>query len=241
MSDILLVDDNDGVRTLTLNRPNKLNALDTELTAALRDALLDADRADNVRAVVLTGNGRAFCAGADLDEFATLTPGHPDLVSARAALTAQTQVLPQQIEVPVIAAVAGPAIGGGAGLALACDMIFAADDARLGYPEIAHSIVPALVMTGLQRHFGRKLAFELISTGRLLTATELAELGIANRVLTRDELLPAAQELAAGWAKSTPKAMMAIKSLFYRVGDLPTEAAMRAGQEVNALMRSFRS
>ncbi len=241
MSGTLLVDDNDGVRSLTLNRPDKLNALNTDLTTALRDALLDANRSDDVRAVVLTGNGRGFCAGADLKEFSTLTPDHQGLVSKRAALTAQTQALPQQIDIPVIAAIAGPAIGGGAGLALACDMIFAADDTRLGYPEITHSIVPALVMTGLQRHFGRKLAFELISTGRLLTAPALAELGIVNRVLRREELVPAAQELAAGWAKAPPLAMAAIKSLFYRVGDLPTEAAMRAGQDVNAMMRSFRS
>lgn len=241
MSKFLLVSDSDGVRTLTLNRPEKRNALNTELTTALRDAFLDADRSPDVRAVVLTGNGHAFCAGADLSEFATLTPDNQDLVTERAVLTSETQSLPQRLSVPVIAAVAGPAVGGGAGLALACDMVLVAPDARLGYPEIKHSIVPALVMTGLQRHFGRKVAFELISTGRNLNADELLELGVANRIVERDDLVSAAHEVAADWASRSPQAMSAIKNLFYRVADLPQEAAMRAGQDVNTIMRSFRA
>ncbi|GAB3556114.1 enoyl-CoA hydratase/isomerase family protein [Spelaeicoccus albus] len=241
MSDHLLAELSDGVQTLTLNRPDKLNALNTELTTAIRDALLDADANPDVRAVVLTGNGRGFCAGADLAEFKDLTPDHEDRVAARAALTCETQALQQKIRVPVIAAVAGHAVGGGAGLALGSDMVFAADDVKLGYPEIRHSIVPALVMTGLQRHFGRKMAFELISTGRMLTAHELFDLGIVNRVVPREDLLPAAYDVASRWAQATPKAMQAIKSLFYRVSDLPYDAAMRVGQDVNAMMRSFRS
>lgn len=241
MSSTLLVSDDNGVRTLTLNRPEKLNALNTELTAALRDGLLAADSDKRVRAVVLTGNGRGFCAGADLGEFSTLTPENGHLVAERAALTAQTQKLPQALSKPVIAAINGPTVGGGAGLALGCDMIIAGDDLKFGFPEIRHSIVPALVMTGLQRHFSRKLAFELISTGRMLSASELSELQVVNAVLPPEQVLPAAQQVAAGWAKATPEALEAIKSLYYRVADLPYEAAMRAGQDVNTMMRGFRS
>jgi enoyl-CoA hydratase len=241
MTDTLLVSDNDGVRTVTLNRPDKLNALNTELTTALRDALLSADKDESIRAVVLTGNGRGFCSGADLSEFSTLTPDHQHLVTQRAALTAETQKLPQSLAKPVIAAIWGAAVGGGAGLALGCDMVIAGENTKFGYPEIKHSIVPALVMTGLQRHFSRKIAFELISTGRMLTAAELKELQVVNEVLPADEVLPAAQRIAATWAAATPAALQAIKSLYYRVTDLPYDAAMRAGQDVNTMMRGFRS
>lgn len=238
---VLEIGDDDGVRTLTLDRPHKLNALDTALTTAVRDALVAADQDPDVKAVVITGAGRGFCAGADLGEFADLTPEHADRVTERAALTAQLQSLPTSLRVPVIAAVHGPAVGGGAGLALACDMVVAATDVKFGYPEIKHGIVPALVMTGLQRHFGRKLGFELISTGRMLGAAELHELGVINEVVAPGEDVARAQEIARVWASRPGGALATIKSLYYRVADLPSEAAMQAGQDINALMRSFRS
>ncbi|WP_009884323.1 enoyl-CoA hydratase/isomerase family protein [Brevibacterium aurantiacum] len=240
-ADILTIADSEGVRTITLNRANKLNALNIELTTAVRDALLDCDKDESVRAVVLAGAGRGFCAGADLKEFSDLTPEHAERVVERASLTAELQSLPTRLRVPVVAAVKGAAVGGGAGLALACDMMVVADDVSFGYPEIRHDIVPALVMTGLQRHVGRKLGFELISTGRMLGASELFELGLANQVVDSGDELARAQEIAARWAGRSQEALSAIKSLYYRVADLPTPAAMQAGQDLNALMRSFRS
>jgi len=240
MTGILRTEDHDRVRVLTLNRPAKLNALDTALTRALRDALDDADADPGVRAVVLTGNGRGFCAGADLSEFSALTPENPDAVLERAALTAGLQTRMQRMSTPVVTAVRGAAVGGGAGLAIGADMVVAGTDLRFGYPELRHSLVPALVMTGLVRHLGRKLAFELISTGRLLTAAEAFEHGLVNRVVEAEDVLPAALEIATGWAAVEPRALSAAKDLFYRVADLPTDAAVRAGQDVNALMRGFR-
>ncbi|GAB2775577.1 enoyl-CoA hydratase/isomerase family protein [Amycolatopsis magusensis] len=235
---VLQTEDHGQVRVLTLNRPDKLNALNTELTRALDDALATAER--EVRAVVLTGNGRGFCAGADLGEFSSLTPAHADAVLERAELTARLQTRMQRLSVPVVAAVRGAAVGGGAGLAIGADMTVAGTDLKFGYPELKHSIVPALVMTGLVRHLGRKLAFELVSTGRLLTAAEAAGHGLVNRVVEPDEVVPAALEIAQCWAEVEPRALAAAKDLFYRVADLPTDAAMRAGQDVNALMRGFR-
>ncbi|MFI6031673.1 enoyl-CoA hydratase/isomerase family protein [Amycolatopsis magusensis] len=235
---VLQTEDHSQVRVLTLNRPDKLNALNTELTRALDDALATAER--EVRAVVLTGNGRGFCAGADLGEFSSLTPAHADAVLERAELTARLQTRMQRLSVPVVAAVRGAAVGGGAGLAIGADMTVAGTDLKFGYPELKHSIVPALVMTGLVRHLGRKLAFELVSTGRLLTAAEAAGHGLVNRVVEPDEVVPAALEIAQRWAEVEPRALAAAKDLFYRVADLPTDAAMRAGQDVNALMRGFR-
>ncbi|MBT2208971.1 MULTISPECIES: enoyl-CoA hydratase/isomerase family protein [Actinomadura] len=239
-TDVLVTEDHGAVRVLRLNRPAKLNALNTELTAALLAALQAADADGAVRAVVLTGTGRAFCAGADLTEFKDLTPADQGAVVQRAELTMRSQMLPQQLTKPVVSAVRGHAMGGGAGLAIGCDMMVAASDTRLGYPELRHSLVPAVVMTGLQRHFGRKLAFELVSTGRILSAAELAEYGIANRVVEPGEEVEAALEIATGWAEVNADAMIAAKALFYRVADLPFEEAMRTGADVNAIMRGFR-
>jgi enoyl-CoA hydratase/carnithine racemase len=241
MPDCFEVEDRGAVRLLWLNRPEKLNALDTALTEALHAGLEAADRDARVRAVVLAGRGRAFCAGADLNEFKDLTPEHGDRVLARADLTARTQMLLQRLSKPIVAAVQGAAMGGGAGLAIGCDMTVVAEDLRFGYPEIRHSIVPAIVMTGLQRQLPRKTAFELISLGRILGAGEVQALGLANRVVALDALLPTALEIAERWAAATPAAMAAAKSLFYRVADLPFDAAMAAGRDVNGLMRSFRA
>ncbi len=237
---ILLVESRGAVRIITMNRPDKLNALNTGLTQAIHDALLEADRAPEIRAIVLAGSGRGFCAGADLGEFDTLTPDNQDLVDRRADLTCRTQAMMQGLSKPIVSAVQGAAIGGGAGLAIGCDMMVAATNLKFGYPELKHSIVPALVMTGLQRSLGRKAAFEMISLGRLIGADEALSLGLCNRVVAPDALLDAALEIAEAWAAANPLAMAAAKSLYYRVGDLPYDEAMVAGRELNAKMRSFR-
>lgn len=238
--DVVLRADHGPVRVIRLNRPDKHNALNTELTTALLDELLAADAASSVRAVVLAGEGRSFCSGADITEFAELTPGNQDAVVRRADLTARTQLLPQQLSKPIVSVVWGNALGGGAGLAIGCDMMVVTDDVRFGYPELKHSLVPAIVMTGLQRQIGRKLAFEMISHGRLLGAAELVRLGLANRCVARAEALDAGIEIATRWSEPSMVAMAATKDLFYRVADLPVEQAMRAGRDVNAIMRGFR-
>ncbi|ESR23007.1 Enoyl-CoA hydratase [Lutibaculum baratangense AMV1] len=234
----MLVEDRGAVRIVTMNRPDKLNALNTELTQALHDALLAADRDEAVRAIVLAGAGRAFCAGADLAEFKDLRPENQDLVLKRADLTCRLQSMLQGLSKPIVSAVQGAAVGGGAGLAIGCDMMVAGETLKFGYPELRHSIVPALVMTGLQRSLGRKAAFEMVSLGRLIGAEEARALGLANRVAA--DPMAEALEIADAWAAASPMAMAAVKSLFYRVADLPHEAAMAAGRDVNALMRGFR-
>jgi enoyl-CoA hydratase len=239
-SPILISEDRGPVRILSLNRPDKLNALDTALTQALHDALLAADADEAVRAVVLTGTGRAFCAGADLAEFSTLTPANQELVEKRADLTCRTQAMMQRLSKPVVSAVRGAAVGGGAGLAIGCDMMVAGTDLKFGYPELKHSIVPALVMTGLQRSLGRKAAFEMVSLGRLIGAEEARALGLVNRIVAPEAVVEAALDIASQWAAAHPKAMAAVKSLYYRVADLPYDEAMAAGRTVNAQMRSFR-
>ncbi len=237
---LMLTEDRGAVRILRMNRPDKLNALNTALTQALLDALEATDADEAVRAVVLTGEGRGFCAGADLAEFKDLTSDWQHLVPKRADLTCRTQSILQKMAKPVVAAVRGSAIGGGAGLAIGCDMMVAGTDLKFGYPELKHSIVPALVMTGLQRQLGRKAAFEMISLGRLLGAEEVRALGLSNRVVGPEAVEAEALAIAEAWAAANPLAMAAAKGLFYRVADLPYDAAMAAGRDVNALMRGFR-
>lgn len=237
---LLSIESRGPVRIVVLNRPDKLNALDTALTQALHDALEAADGDAGVRAIVLTGAGRAFCAGADLSEFKQLTPTNQDLVEKRADLTCRTQAMLQKLSKPVVSAVRGAAVGGGAGLAIGCDMMVAGGDLKFGYPELKHSIVPALVMTGLQRSLGRKAAFEMVSLGRLIGAEEALKLGLANRVVEPDHVIEAAVAIAEQWAAANPRAMAAVKSLYYQVADLPYDEAMAAGRDVNARMRAFR-
>ncbi len=240
MPECIVVEDRGAVRIIRMNRPDKLNALNTELTQGLLDALNATDGDDAVRAVVLAGEGKGFCAGADLSEFKDLTPDQQHRVLARADLTCRLQSKLQEMKKPVVSAVQGAAVGGGAGLAIGCDMMVAGADLKFGYPELKHDIVPALVMTGLQRQLGRKAAFEMVSLGRLIGAEEAQALGLANRVVRTDAVIDTALEIANQWAKANPMAMAAAKALFYRVADLPFDAAMAAGRDVNALMRGFR-
>jgi len=236
----LLIEDRGAVRILTMNRPDKLNALDTALTQALFDALIAAQEDEVVRAIVLAGAGRGFCSGADLKEFADLTPANQKAVVARADLTTRLHMLLPGLSKPVVAAVQGVAVGGGAGTAIGCDMVVAGTDLKFGYPELRHSLVPAIVMTSLQRAVSRKLAFELISTGRLIAAEEALRLGFVNKIVAPEDVLAEAVAIADGWAKVKPVAMSATKRLFYRVADLPFDAAMAAGRDVNTIMRGFR-
>lgn len=238
-TELVLTEDHGAVRVIRLNRPDKLNALNTALTQGVLDALLAADADDAVRAVVLAALGRGFCSGADLDEFKHLTPDQSAAVMNRADLTCRLQMAMMQMDKPVVAAVQGAAVGGGAGLAIGCDMTVVSTTLKFGYPEVRHSIVPALVMTGLVHALGRKQAFEMISLGRLIGAEEALALGLVNRVVEGDPL-PAALEIAQAWAAADPRALRAAKSLFYRVADLPMPAAMQVGRDVNAMMRSFR-
>jgi len=240
MAEVLLSQMRGSVRILTMNRPDKLNALNGELTTALLEALQGASTDDAVRAIVITGAGRAFCAGADTSEFLVLTPDHADAVAARADLTMRLHMAFPANNKPIVAAARGHAVGGGAGLCLACDLVVASPTLKLGYPETKHNIVAALVMTGLVRQLGPKRAFELVSLGASLTADQALALNLVNRVVPDDKLLDEAAALAEQLAKVDPNAMRATKQLFYKVAEMPYEDAMRAGRDLNIKMRSFR-
>jgi enoyl-CoA hydratase/carnithine racemase len=236
----LEIDDDGAVRVLRMNRPEKHNALNTALTAALLDALRAADADDTVHAVVLTGNGKSFCAGADTTEFAGLTAENPQAVMRRAQLTTEVHALFSRIGKPVVAAVHGNALGGGAGLALACDMTVFAEDVRYGYPELRHGIVAAVVMANLVRQLGRKQAFELVAMAEPIDGARALTLGLANRVVPAAQVFETAMTLARKLASWSPSAMGLTKRSFHRMADLALDDALGVGRDANVIMRSFR-
>ena len=236
----VIVEKNGPIKTVWMNRPEKRNALNTALTQALLDALRAADADDAIGCVVLTGAGQGFCAGADLAEFKDLTPEKQHLVEARAELTMQLHLVFPKMAKPVVTAINGAAMGGGAGLAIAGDLAVMAENATLGYPETKHGIVAAIVMANLVRQAGRKAAFELVGTGEPVNAQRALALGLVNRVVPSAELMAAALQLAQKLAAVSRPAMQLTKQLFHEAADLPLEAALARGRQANQRMRSFR-
>jgi len=240
LSELLLVEDRGAVRILTMNRPEKRNALNTALTRALLDGLRAADVAGSVAAVVLTGAGQGFCAGADLSEFKDLTPERQHLVDERAELSMQLHLAFPKMAKPVVTAINGAAMGGGAGLAIAGDLAVMAQGAKLGYPETRHGIVAALVMANLVRQVGRKYAFELVSLGESIDAEKALALGMVNRVVPDRDVLSEALNIAEKLSNTKIEALRATKQLFHEVADLPLEEALKRGRDMNKRMRAFR-
>ena len=233
----LLTEDKGAVRILTLNRPEKRNALDTALSRALLEALRAADGEDGVRCVVLTGAGPGFCAGADLSEFKGLRD--PKAAESRADLTMQLHLAFSKMVTPVVTAINGAAMGGGAGLAIAGDLALIAASAKLGYPETKHGIVAAIVMANLVRQIGRKAAFELVALGEPIDAKRALALGMVNRVVPGTKLMSEARALAEQVAAVSRPAMAPTKRLFHEVADLPLDRALARGRDVNRRMRNF--
>jgi enoyl-CoA hydratase/carnithine racemase len=233
----LLTEDRGAVRLLTLNRPEKRNALNTELTRSLLEALRAADGDDSVGCVVLTGAGPGFCAGADLAEFKQLAD--PQAAEARAELTMQLHLVFSKISKPVMTAINGAAMGGGAGLAIAGDLAVMADGAKLGYPETRHGIVAAIVLANLVRQVGLKTAFELVALGEPIDAQRALALGMVNYVFPSSDLIPQTMKIADKLAAVSRPAMAETKRLFHEVTDLPLAQALERGREANRRMRGF--
>jgi enoyl-CoA hydratase/carnithine racemase len=213
------------VATVTLNRPEALNAISTELAVALAEAVEPLATDPGVRAVVLTGAGeRAFCVGADLKQRAGLDD-HGWFVQREAFRRGFAAV--RRCPLPTVAAVSGFALGGGAELAISCDLVVAATDATFGLPEVRLGLVPAGGGTQLLvRRVGRSAARDLVLTGRRVGAEEARRLGLADRVVPRDEVLAAATALATELAGNAPTAVRMAKWALEVGGDLPLEAAM---------------
>ena len=212
-----------GVALVTLDRPKVLNALDAETMRQLVESLDELDADDAVRAIVITGAGdRAFAAGADIREMSDATP-----VSLTIANSFARWERIRRIRKPIIAAVRGYALGGGCELAMACDMIVAADDATFGQPEIRIGVIPGAGGTQrLTRALGKARAMELILTGSSLPAREALAHGLVTRVVTREETLPSALRLAGDIAAMPPLAVVAAKEAINRAFELSLEAGL---------------
>ncbi|MGP6174354.1 enoyl-CoA hydratase/isomerase family protein [Corynebacterium sp. A21] len=241
MTPKLLVENFDQVTVLTLNRPEKLNAMDSETYELMIAALQEAADSPETEVIVVRGNGRAFCTGADVGEFEELTPDQTERVEARAGLTYQLHKTISELHKPIIAAVHGYAVGGGCGLATACDITIAAPDAKMGYPEIKHGLVAAVVMANLSKQIGRKAGLELVLTGRLLDAVGAADIGLVTRVAEGEDAFAEALELAQQLTQRSAQAIQATKSLYMEVADQPLAEGLIAGRRANERMRAYRS
>src|ERR1043166_1557096 len=171
-----------AVALVTLNRPEKRNALNDELVGGLKEALRDADAREDVRAVLVTGAGADFCSGADLSALRKISESSAfeNLEDARSLM--ELFALIRRVRLPVVAAVRGRALAGGCGLATACDIVLASSSARFGYPEVKIGFVPAMVMAILRRNVSEKRAFELITRGAEISAAQAREFGLVNQV-----------------------------------------------------------
>ncbi len=214
-----------GVRVLTLNRPGQRNALDTALVYDLLQALRHAQADPAVRAVVITGAGTVFSAGADLREFPADRP-EPTAVARRTRLFAELQTVFGEILVPTVAAVNGAAVGAGASLAIATDLTLLSRDARLSYPEVRHGMVPGLMIPVLAARLGHKRAYELLATGAAVDATTAHWLGLANQVVAPDELMACTMAQAHTLASLDREVLQQTKRLLVALHGLPIPQAV---------------
>lgn len=237
MSRKVLYELRDGIARITLNRPEKRNALDREVIAELK-SVFSASASDAAsRVVLLTGAGADFCSGADLANLETTAQNSllDNLADARA--TADLFLAMRNHPRPVVAAVQGRALAGGCGIATACDIILAAESAQFGYPEVNIGFVPAMVMAILRRSVSEKAAIELVVTGEPVSASRAHELGLVHRVFADQEFSSKVEAYVAKLAAKSASAIMLSKRLLYNMDSMSFEAALQAGVEINAIAR----
>jgi enoyl-CoA hydratase/carnithine racemase len=215
----------DGVCTITINRPDQRNALSWEVMHELGDAFVAAGADGDIRVVVLTGAGeKAFCAGADLTSVAS-NPSVVEQHDGRAAMPRLFKLM-WSLGKPIVARVRGFALAGGFGLALACDIVVAADDAQFGTPEINVGMWPMMITVPMLRSMPTKIALELQMTGRRVGADEALRIGFVNRVVPVAEIDEAVALLARDLAAKSPSIMKFGRDAFYTVVDQSADAAL---------------
>lgn len=225
MANELLYEVTEKVATLTINRPERRNALSWDVIAQMRARIADAKADDDVHVVVITGAGdQAFCAGADLGNMAD-GAGFLELHDGRGGLASLFQEM-WALGKPTIARVHGYALAGGFGLALACDMVIAADNATFGTPEIDVGLWPYMITVPLTRSMPPKKALELMLTGRRVDAAEADRLGFVTRVVPVAELDAAVRDLASTLAAKSPAIVKLGRDSFYEVWDAAAQEAL---------------
>ena len=226
-----------GVATITLNRPDKRNAISFELIDDLLRALKEVETSDAI-VLIVTGAGKAFSSGMDLENLKTLIGRTPE----QNLEDSQTMVrlFRSLYEFPkvAIAAVNGPAIAGGTGLALLCDFTLAVPEAKFGYTEVRIGFVPAIVSTFLLRQTGEKHARDLLLTGRIIGAEEAARMGLVNEVVAPENLMQRARELAALLMENSPASLRATKKLLSDHARAELDQQIEAAVRENAAVRT---
>jgi enoyl-CoA hydratase len=222
---LVLVELDGAIATVTLNRPERRNALSTPLLRDLLAALTWCRDEAGVRVVVLTGAGDAFCAGADLSSF-NANVSELDRHAERHLFVDLFQLF-QDLGKPVIGRINGHALAGGFGIACACDLLLALESASFGTPEINVGVWPAMIQAVLARNLPRKPLLEMILLGERWTAAQMKELGLVNRVLgSRDELDAATAEMAGALARKSPAVLKLGRDSFYGQQDMEFRAAL---------------
>jgi methylglutaconyl-CoA hydratase len=227
----------DAVAWLTLDRPEKRNALDDRLIAELKAALHEADADDEVRVVAIRGAGQDFCAGADLSALRRIAGASVMENLADVDALAELFLRMRRHRKPVVAVVHGRALAGGCGLATACDLVVAAESASFGYPEVRIGFVPAMVMAILRRNVSEKRAFDLVTGGAAIPAAEAERIGLINRVLPDEGFAEAAAAWVGDLAARSASAVQLCKRLLYQQDGMGFETALRAGADLNVIAR----
>jgi methylglutaconyl-CoA hydratase len=205
---ILIEKQSSQITVVTLNRPERRNALTLELLTELCAAINAASEQPNQRVLILRGAGAAFCTGLDLKEAADQTKAH-----ATAEMVATTLITISQTRLVTIAAVHGAAVAGGAGIMSACDVVVAAERTKIGYPEVRRGLVAGLVMTFLRRQVGERNMRELLYSAELINAARAKEIGLVNRVVAPEDVMNEAQKFAASILQAAPGALAQTKRL----------------------------
>src|SRR5215467_8003041 len=226
-----------AVARVTLNRPEKRNALNDAVIAALKDGLRKASKDERVRVVVISGAGKDFCSGADLSALQKIANASVAENSEDARLLLELFLLIRQLPVPVVAAVTGRALAGGCGLATACDLVLATSSARFGYPEVKIGFVPAMVMAILRRNVSEKRAFELITRGAEISADQAREFGLINQVFPDESFETDVKSYVSEFEKMSASAMALTKTLLYQMDGLAFPEALETGADVNVIAR----
>jgi len=237
MGDEILTITDGSIRYLTLNRPDKRNALNDALITALKEGLSEADADESLRAIVIRGAGKDFCSGADLSALQKISQSSFEENLEDARNLAELFAIIRNIKIPVIAAVHGRALAGGCGLATGCDIVLATKSARFGYPEVKIGFVPAIVTAILRRNVSEKRAFELITQGHEFGAEEARSLGLVNRVFEDDSFEDAVKVYVSAYANVSRSAIVLSKRLLYQMDGMSFDEALTAGAIVNTEAR----
>jgi methylglutaconyl-CoA hydratase len=227
----------EGIARLTLDRPEKRNALDASLIEALKAALRAADADPAVRVVAIEGAGRDFCSGADLSALRRIAEADAMENLEDVDSLAELFLLPRTLRKPVVACVRGRALAGGCGLATACDVVLAAETAELGYPEVRIGFVPAMVMAILRRSVSEKRAFDLVARGAPVAAAEAERIGLVTHVWPDADFARRRDLYLAELASQSASAVQLTKRLLYHADGMGFEAALRSGADLNVVAR----